>query len=177
MPRRDYTYPAGMGWTSYNLIESIGAYITAIGLVMVAANLITSLFRGAPAGNDPFEGDTLEWSTTSPPPTYNFAILPKISSPYAMWDTDDRKEDVDRLARGELTLQGGHNTVTSTVVDAKWDEVLDMPSDSWAPLLLAVAATGIFAMLLIGQLLPAAVFGVVAALTLAGWHAREPQHA
>jgi cytochrome c oxidase subunit I+III len=177
MPRRDYTYPPGMGWTGYNLIETIGGYITAIGLLMVAGNLITSLFRGAPAGNDPFEGDTLEWATTSPPPSYNFAVVPKISSPYAMWDKEDREEDVRNLARGELTLQGGHATTATTVVDAEWDEVLDMPSDSWAPLLLAAATTGIFTMLLIGQLLAAAVFGVVAALALVGWHAREPQHA
>src|SRR3954447_24516276 len=177
MPRRDYTYPAGMGWSGYNFIETIGGYITAIGLLMVAGNLITSLFRGVPAGNDPFEGDTLEWATTSPPPTYNFAVIPKISSPYAMWDKEDRKEDVDRLARGELTLQGGHNTGATTVADAEWDEVLDMPSDSWAPILLAAAVAGIFAMLLTGHLLAAAVFGVLAAAALAGWHLREPQHA
>jgi cytochrome c oxidase subunit I+III len=177
MPRRDYTYPPGMGWSGYNLLETIGGYITAIGLLMVAANLITSLFRGAPAGNDPFEGDTLEWSTSSPPPPYNFAVLPTISSPYAMWDKKDREADVRSLAAGERTLQGGHSTAATTVVDAEWDEVLDMPSDSWAPLLLAVAAAGIFAMLLTGHLFAAAVFGAAAAAVLAGWHLREPQEA
>jgi cytochrome c oxidase subunit I+III len=177
MPRRDYTYPPGMGWTGYNLIETIGSYITAIGLLMVAGNLIASLFRGVPAGNDPFEGDTLEWSTTSPPPAYNFAVIPTVSSPYAMWDKDDREADVQNLARGERTLQGGHSTVATTVVDAEWDEVLDMPSDSWTPILLAAAVTGIFAMLIGGHLLPAGVFAALAALVIAGWHSVEPQEA
>ena len=76
MPRRDYTYSSELGWTSYNLIETLGAYLLAAGLVMVAANLITSLFRGEPAGDDPFGGDTLEWSVSSPPPEYNFAGHP-----------------------------------------------------------------------------------------------------
>src|SRR5689334_4747973 len=177
MPRRVYTNPCGMGWTGSNFIETIGSYITAVGLLMVAGNLVTSLFRGAPAGNDPFEGDTLEWATTSPPPAYNFAVVPKVSSPYAMWDREDRQADVENLARGEVTLQGGHHTAASTVVDAEWDEVLDMPSDSWAPLLVAAATTGIFAMLLTGHLLAAAVFAALVAAAVAGWHLREPQHA
>jgi hypothetical protein len=175
MPRREYTYPSGMGWTSYNLIETIGGYITAIGLVMVAANLITSLFRGVPAGNDPFEGDTLEWSTTSPPPAYNFALLPKISSPYAMWDKEDRERDAQRLAEGRLTLERGHETVATTTLDAELDEILGMPSSSPWPPLLAAALSGVFVMLLLGHLVTAAVFIVATLAVLAAWHWQEPE--
>ncbi|MFL5780939.1 MAG: cytochrome c oxidase subunit I [Thermoleophilaceae bacterium] len=175
MPRRDYTYPPGLGWSGYNLLETIGGYVLAIGLLMIAGNLIFSLFRGAPAGPDPFEGDTLEWSVSSPPPAYNFAVIPRVSTPYAMWDRDDRQKDLDRLVRGEMTLQQGHETPASTVVDAEFDEVLDMPSDSAAPLLLALAVTGIFAMLLTGHPLAAAVFGALAAAALGYWHSVEPQ--
>ena len=106
-----------------------------------------------------------------------YPIAGRISSPYAMWDREDREADVDHLARGELTLQGGHHTAATTVVDAEFDEVLDMPSDSWAPIAVAAAVTGIFAMLLTGHLLAAAVFGALVAAALAGWHLREPQHA
>src|SRR3954453_3644967 len=74
MPRRQYTYPNGLGWNGYNLVETIGSYLLAAGLLLVAANLAVSLFRGARAGNDPFGGDTLEWSVSSPPPSYNFAV-------------------------------------------------------------------------------------------------------
>jgi cytochrome c oxidase subunit I+III len=176
MPRRDYTYPPGLGWGGYNLLETIGGYILAVGLLMIAGNLIVSLFRGEPAGGDPFEGDTLEWSTSSPPPAYNFAVIPRVSSPYAMWDRDDRARDIDRLAEGDMTLQQGHETPTSTVVDAEFDEILDMPSDSPAPVLLALAVTGIFSMLLTGHLFAAAAFGALAACALGYWHAVEPQH-
>jgi cytochrome c oxidase subunit I len=177
MPRRNYTYPPGLGWTGYNVVETIGGYITAVGLLMVAGNLLMSLFKGEPSGPDPFGGDTLEWSTSSPPPTYNYAVIPKVSSPYAMWDREDREADLDALARGERTLQLGHETVSSTVVDAEWDEILDMPSDSPWPITLALAVTGIFAMLLTGHLFVAAIFAAAGALALVRWHSWEPQDA
>jgi cytochrome c oxidase subunit I+III len=175
MPRREYTYPSGLGWTGYNLLETIGGYILTIGLLMVAGNLLTSLFKGAPAGNDPFGGDTLEWSTSSPPPAYNYAVIPKVSSPYAMWDKEDREADLRSLESGENTLELGHETPATTVVDADWDEILDMPSDSPWPFTLALAVTGIFAMLLTGHLFVAAVFAALGALALVRWHDREPQ--
>jgi cytochrome c oxidase subunit I+III len=177
MPRRNYTYPPGLGWTGYNLLETIGGYILAIGLLMVAGNLLTSLFKGAPSGPDPFGGDTLEWSTSSPPPPYNYAVIPKVSSPYAMWDKEDRDADVQALALGQRTLEQGHETVASTVVDAELDEILDMPSDSPWPITLAAAVTGIFAMLLTGHLFVAAVFAALGALALVRWHDWEPQEA
>src|SRR5919204_217026 len=145
MPRRQYTYPGGLGWTGYNVVESIGAYLLAAGLLLVVANLAVSLFRGAAAGNDPWEGGTLEWSTSSPPPEYNYAVIPRVTSPYPMWDREDRQEDARKLERGELTLEAGPETPASTAVDAEWDEILDMPSKSAAPPLLALALSGVFA--------------------------------
>jgi cytochrome c oxidase subunit I+III len=177
MPRRQYTYPADLGWTGYNLIESIGAYLLASGLLMVVANLAISRFRGAPVGNDPWCGDTLEWSTTSPPPPYNYAVIPRVTSPYAMWDREDREKDADRLARGRDLLDEGHETAATSVLDADWDEILDMPSDSPWPIVLAAALSGVFVMLLIEHYVIAAIFGGLVALALVAWHHREPQEA
>jgi cytochrome c oxidase subunit 1/cytochrome c oxidase subunit I+III len=177
MPRRVYTYPPGMGWSGYNLVESLGAYVLAAGLLLVVANLAVSLFRGAPAGNDPWGAGTLEWSTSSPPPEYNYAVIPHVSSPYPMWDREDREADTRRLARGEMVLDAGHETSTTTVLDAELDEVLEMPSHSWAPLTLAVALSGVFVMLLVRQWEAALVFLLGCALVLAAWHAKEPQAA
>jgi cytochrome c oxidase subunit I+III len=177
MPRRQYTYPSGLGWGGYNLVETIGAYILAAGLLLIVANLVTSLFKGERVGNDPWEGDTLEWATTSPPPPYNYAVIPKVTSPYAMWDREDREDDARSLARGERVLQQGHETPASTVLDAEWDEILEMPSDSPWPITLAAATAGIFAMLLLGHYVTAAVFGAIALLVLVAWHGQEPQEA
>jgi cytochrome c oxidase subunit I+III len=177
MPRRQYTYPGGMGWTGLNLVESIGAYLLAAGLLSVAVNLAVSAFRGARVGHDPWLAPTLEWATTSPPPDYNYAVIPKISSPYPMWDREDREEDAANLAAGRMVLEEGHETPASTVVDAEWDEVLEMPSHSPWPPVLALSMSGIFAFVLLQQWLAAAIFCVVAFAILAAWHATEPQEA
>jgi len=177
MPRRQYTYPAGVGWDSYNLFETIGAYILAAGLVLLVVNLVVSYFRGAVAEADPFGGATLEWSTSSPPPPYNYAVIPTVSSAYPMWDVEDRQEDVRKLNRGEMVLDEGHETPASTVLDANFDEILDMPSDSPWPIVTALMITGIFAMILTGHLVAMCVFLALFAASLAGWHGVEPQEA
>jgi cytochrome c oxidase subunit 1 len=66
MPRRIYTYEPGRGWDTLNLIITIGAFIQAIAILVFIANLIISYFKGAEAGNDPWDAWTLEWSTSSP---------------------------------------------------------------------------------------------------------------
>ena len=178
MPRRQYTYPEGLGWTSYNLVETLGAYLLAAGLLLVVANLAVSLFRGVAAGNDPWGGDTLEWSTRSPPPAYNYAVIPRVTSPYAMWDREDRDADIRDLGGGgERVLEEGHETPASTVLDADPDEILDMPSKSWSPVILAVVLAAGFTMLLTKHYVVAATCAALALLVLAGWHWKEPQRA
>jgi cytochrome c oxidase subunit I+III len=173
MPRRNYTYPAGLGWGLLNLIESIGAYILGIGLLLIVVNLAVSLRRGAPAGNDPWEGDTLEWSTTSPPPAYNYAVIPTVTSPYAMWDKQDREADNRRLERGEGLLDLGHETPASTVQDAQAEEILSMPPHSIWPPVSALMLAGVFAMLLLHHYFIAAGFAAAGMLTLLAWHRKE----
>ncbi len=86
MPRRIYTYAAGRGWESLNLVASIGVIFQAAATACLIWNIIRSLRKGAPAGNDPWDAWTLEWATTSPPPEYNFAILPEVRSSRPLWD-------------------------------------------------------------------------------------------
>src|ERR671936_713539 len=151
MTRRVYTYPAHSGWSGYNLFETVGAYILAGGLLLIAANLLWSRFRGPPSGPDPFFGGTLEWATTSPPPEFNFAVIPTVTSPYPNWDREDREEDARRLDRGVLVLSDGHETPASTVRDGYWDEILDMPSESPWPITLAFSVLVMFVMLLLAH--------------------------
>ena len=86
MPRRIYTYDAGRGWEIWNLVATIGVAFQALGILFFVANLLWSSRRGARAGDDPWDAWTLEWSTTSPPPPYNFETLPTVRSRRPLWD-------------------------------------------------------------------------------------------
>ncbi len=177
MPRQIYTYPGSMGWTPFNVIESIGAYITATGILILLANLVVSYFRAPAAGPNPWLAPTLEWATSSPPPEYNFAVIPTVTSAYANWDDDDRALDRRKLAQGVMVLEEGHEQPATTPVDALFSEIVEMPHSSPWPPLLALCVTLVFAMLVIGKFGIAGIFGVLCVLTLVGWHAKEPQEA
>ncbi len=86
MPRRIYTYEPGRGWEIWNLIVTIGVFFQALGILVFVFNLLRSLAKGEPAGSDPWDAWTLEWSTTSPPPEYNFAKIPVVRSRRPLWD-------------------------------------------------------------------------------------------
>jgi cytochrome c oxidase subunit 1 len=100
MPRRQWTYHAGMGWTVYNFVESVGAFIIAVGVAVFILNLIVSFRSGARAGADPWDAWTLEWATASPPPEYNFIKTPVVRSRRPLWDlkhpgNEDWRQSID----------------------------------------------------------------------------------
>jgi cytochrome c oxidase subunit I len=86
MPRQIYTYEADRGWATLNQIVSIGGFIQAIAIAILVYNLVHSYFKGKEAGPDPWDAWTLEWSTHSPPPAYNFAVEPVVASRRPLWD-------------------------------------------------------------------------------------------
>jgi len=86
MPRRIYTYQPGRGWDIWNLIVSIGVIFQVAGVAIWALNVVWSYFKGKRAGKDPWDAWTLEWSTSSPPPDYNFATIPVVHSRRPLWD-------------------------------------------------------------------------------------------
>jgi cytochrome c oxidase subunit I len=86
MPRRIYTYEAGRGWEGWNLVVGLGALFQGVAILIFCYNLVRSYKHGEIAGRDPWDAWTLEWSTASPPPSYNFATEPSVGSRRPLWD-------------------------------------------------------------------------------------------
>jgi cytochrome c oxidase subunit 1 len=85
MPRRIYEY-TDSSWTAYNFISTVGAFVIALGVVVVVVNITLALRKGAIAGPDPWKANTLEWFTPSPPPENNFDVVPRVRSVEPMKD-------------------------------------------------------------------------------------------
>lgn len=86
MPRRVYDYPESAGWEGYNLASTIGSFLLGIGVLITVVNVLVSIKNGKKAGNDPWQGNTLEWFTPSPPPENNFDVVPRVRSVEPMKD-------------------------------------------------------------------------------------------
>jgi cytochrome c oxidase subunit 1 len=94
MPRRVYTYPAGMGLELPNMLSTIGSLVVAAGILLFVLNMLFALRTRIPAGPDPWDGATLEWATASPPRWHNFDHLPAVESRTPLWDATDGKMPV-----------------------------------------------------------------------------------
>jgi cytochrome c oxidase subunit 1/cytochrome c oxidase subunit I+III len=171
MPRRVYTYPAEVGWSTVNLITSIGSFAFAIGIFLLLVNIVASLRRGVIAGADPWDAPTLEWSTPSPPPEYNFVVIPTIASRHPLWEeqlAEIEPENRSQLGRGYV-LDQGRETMGTTALDAEPDVILQMPTDSYVPLGFALAMTVFFVGLLLQRPDVAGVGVLLIAAGLVAW--------
>lgn len=144
MPRRIYTYADGMGWNDLNLITTVGSYLFAFGVLLFIINVVKSYRSGAMAGNNPWDAPTLEWSTTSPPPPYNFAVIPVVASRHPLWE-DRLQEQPDRSSlHTGLVLDRGRESIGTSTLDAEPDIILKMPGDTYTPAILALTLAVIF---------------------------------
>ncbi|MCW8193917.1 cytochrome c oxidase subunit I [Proteobacteria bacterium 005FR1] len=164
MPRRVYTYLNDMGWGDYNFFITFSAFLLAFGFFLTFYNAVVSYRTGDPAGSNPWNADTLEWATDSPPANYNHRHIPVVSSRSPMWD----------VARtGERPVVGGlradrREILLTTVLDAEPQAAQVMPSPSPWPFFLAVAvAFGFVGVMYIPLLFVWAFF--VSFLMIVGW--------
>jgi cytochrome c oxidase subunit I len=144
MPRRVYTYPANLGFDSLNLIVTTGSYIFALGFLLFVINVFISRTRGAMAGPNPWDASTLEWSTPSPPPPYNFVVIPTVLSRTPLWENQLNEHPRRSVLDVGMPLDRGRESLATTMLDAEPDAILKMPEESLLPFWTAVALTVVF---------------------------------
>jgi cytochrome c oxidase subunit 1 len=161
MPRRIPTYPEGMGWDLWNMVETIGAFIIALSFAVFLFNVVRTRRRGEEAVGDPWDARTLEWSIPSPPPDYNFAEIPLVRTRDDFWH---KKYGPAPGREPSRVFAGGAN-------GHEGEGHIHMPDPSYFPL---VAAAGI-PLMAFGAIyepirLPLVVAGlVVSLLGIFGW--------
>jgi cytochrome c oxidase subunit I len=163
MPRRIYTYGPGRGWEFWNLMSTIGAFGIGLSVLLFLVLAVRSLRHGAVATGDPWDGRTLEWRTSSPPPPHNFDTTPPVYGRDTFW----REKHGDSRGRKPTPRPG--------VADPHG---IHLPSPSFWPLVTAAgavtAAAG--ALLHVGVIVAGALVLLVGAWAFALEHHRNPAH-
>ncbi|MFN2329472.1 MAG: cytochrome c oxidase subunit I [Chromatocurvus sp.] len=165
MPRRVYTYETGLGWDLPNFVSSVGGYIMAIGVGMILVDIILHFRHGRPAGSNPWNADTLEWATATPPHSYNFISLPDGAARHPLWERPDLQKTI---AEGRYALSipshDRRETFGSDPVTGQIREVIHLPGNSWLPFIAALTLAVVF----IGLLARVYSLSAIAALVTLG---------
>jgi cytochrome c oxidase subunit 1 len=147
MPRRYASYGEGSGWWFWNIVVSLGAYLLAASILLFLFNAARSLQRGRIAGPNPWDAPTLEWSTTSPPPAYNFRDIPHVTQRDPLWA---EKYGIDESDTEVTATLGGQDVGTINVPNEDPEEQAErrsdpveehsvhLPNPSYYPLLAAI---------------------------------------
>ena len=168
MPRRVYTYPAGMGWDNLNLLSTAGAFMIAAGVAVFLIDVAKN-FRPSAAENagNIWNAATLEWL---PAGTYSVRSIPIVSSLYPHWDDPGLASDVKA---GHYYLPdaptGGRETIVTSPVHARPDYIQQLPGESFAPILAALGTAGFFIALTVKMVALALAFGAVGIAAMVYW--------
>ncbi|RNJ41356.1 MULTISPECIES: cytochrome c oxidase subunit I [Mesorhizobium] len=162
MPRRIYTYQPEMPWSGLNMFISLSGIVLAAGFLLFFIDAIRSARSGPIAPANPWGASTLEWATSSPPPSYNFARLPVVESLEPLSDRSDPLGTVEGLHTDRREL------LITSVVEARAEARESSVGNSIWPLLAALATS---AMLIWSIFTPwAVVWGSIPiAVALIGW--------
>ena len=176
MPRRVYTYPAGLGLDVYNLVSTIGAFILVAGIALTVLNFIITLRGGRKAGNDPWGGDSLEWSEASPPVNAQFERIPIVRSRHPMWDQTSLRPaegDDPEIVRAYRELAGRperwRGSLIVGVADGRPIALAHLPRRSIWPFVVSVGFLLLFTAALLDHKWIAIAGLAVTAFGVGGW--------
>ena len=145
MPRRVFTYPAGIGLDWLNMASTIGAFILAVGVGVIFWDLLRPRRNQPYSPRNPWKAGTLEWLQEMPGKPWGVRSIPEIDSRYPLWDQPDFERDVDQ---GRFYLPDAEElkreTIVTSVIDAKPEVVARLPGPSWIPLWAAITIGGFF---------------------------------
>jgi heme/copper-type cytochrome/quinol oxidase subunit 1 len=184
MPRRVYTYPVAMDLGGINMLSTLGSFLLAVGILLFFFNVLRSRAHGARADENPWDAYTLEWATSSPPPPYNFAVIPTVASRHMLWeDRLNEASERSNLSEGFI-LDHGKEALATSALDAEPLRILHMPDDTIVPFVLATGMLVLFTGLLLRNLPITLVGGFICAADLVAWFwprtsllERKPAHA
>jgi cytochrome c oxidase subunit I+III len=171
MPRRIYTYSADSGWGDLNMLSSIGAAVLGIGVLISVVNLLVSYRRGPLAGKNPYNADTLEWLTESPPAVYGSVHIPTVRTKAPLWDDHDEEADPEH----ERILDQGHITLSTTTRAAIPVAIAKMPGSSLMPLVTALCTTVMFSAVLLRSITFVMIGSAMVLLAMAAWLWPKPE--
>jgi len=166
MPRRIYTYDGSSGWEWLNFVSSMGSFLMAIGLALFTLDIVMQITMGKRAPRNPWGAKTLEWATAMPPPTYNFASLPAVTSRTPLADTRSMPSD---LARGQGYLgfvrDDRLETLGVEITSGRLEQLVRLPNSTFIPLYTALA-TGVFFVAVLLKFYLVAAAGFVATIVM-----------
>ncbi|HVL55521.1 MAG TPA: cytochrome c oxidase subunit I [Burkholderiaceae bacterium] len=169
MPRRVYSYPAGLGWDTPNLISSAGALLLAAGLALFVFDLLRNFRLPSGDGNagNLWNAGTLEWL---PNANYSNRSIPIVRGRDPLWDQPGLADDV---AQGRYYLPGSatgrRETILTSAVEAQPQALLLMPGPALSPVLSAVFTAAFFLLLTVKLVVPAVLCGLIALAALFVW--------
>jgi cytochrome c oxidase subunit I+III len=145
MPRRVFTYQAGLGFDTLNLVSTIGAFIMAAGVAVVCWDLIRPKKKQPYSPRNPWQAGTLEWLQEMPGKPWGMRSIPEIDSRYPLWDQPNFQRDVDE---GRFYLpdaeEGKRETIVCSPIDSEPQQVQRLPGPSFIPLIAALTTGGFF---------------------------------
>jgi cytochrome c oxidase subunit 1 len=169
MPRRIYTYAAETGWQPLNQLATFGAAIMFVSMVIFLINVVWSRRHGLIAGPNPWGADTLEWATTSPPPSYNFLYTPVVTGRNPLWEETPNTPVVTGLHTQMREV------LTTTMLEGRPEHRYELCTDSIWPLATAIVGAGtLYSVIFHPWAIP---IGAVAAFVVLGlwfWRENEP---